>query len=182
MSDQENLDHLIASVSAAAADPALWTACVEELSTLLGSAAVVLTLRPPRSGRIDCVVTAGIAPDFRRAYADTYYARDPWVQRMAARPAGIAFGYELVPRWDLLRTDFYRDWMAPQGLLPELTVTGRILKRGKRPVSTLAAFRRRGTRMLRLEDVDLLRQLLPYLQRAVRSFGRVDGKSAKRSY
>jgi hypothetical protein len=171
MSDQDTLERLKATVSAAAADPALWTAFVEELSEVLGGAAVVLTLRPPCGGSADGVVTAGIAPAFRRAYADTYYARDPWVERMAARPAAIAFGYELVPRWDLLRTEFYREWMAPQHLLPELTIAGLILRRSTQPVSTLAAFRWRTTRMLQLEDVDLLRQLLPLLREAVRGFG-----------
>lgn len=181
MSDQDTLEHLKAMVSAAAADPALWTPCVEELSEVLGGAAVVLTLRPPCGGSTDSLVTAGVAPDFRRAYADTYYACDPWVERMAARPAGIAFGYELVPRWDLLRSAFYEEWMAPQHLLPELTIAGLILRRSTQPVSTLAVFRRRSTRVLQLEDVDLLRQLLPFLREAVHGFGQRGRRNEERA-
>lgn len=163
------MTQLITAVSRAATDPTQWAVCVAEVSTVLGGAAVLLTLRPPRRGDTGCVAAAGIAPEFIRSYVETFYACDPWVQRMSACPAGISFGYELVPRWELLRSEFYRTWMVPQELLPELSIAGLILKRGARPQSTFAAFRRRSGRMLRLEDIALLRRLLPHLQQAVRS-------------
>lgn len=163
------LTQLNSAVARAAADPKQWGTCVKEISTVLGGAAVLLTLRPPRHGDADCIVAAGIAVAFVDAYVDSYYRHDPWVERMVGRPPGIVFGYELVPRWELLLSTFYREWMAPQDLLPELSINGLILKQAARPVSTLAAFRRRGTRLLQIEDIALLRQLLPQLQRAVRA-------------
>ena len=181
LTEQQNMARLITAVSRAAADPTLWGACVSEMSAILGGVAVLLTLRPPRRGDTDCIAAADIAVPFIGAYVDTYYARDPWVARMAGQAPGIRFGYELVPRWELLQSAFYREWMVPQDLLPDLSINGLILKRGTRPIATLAAFRRRGTRVLRVEDVAMLRQLLPHLQRAVRATGRqrsaLDGNS-----
>ena len=163
---------LKAAVSAATSDPQLWPACVGEMSCVLGGAAVLLTLRPPLHGNAEWIATAAIAAQFVHAYAETYSARDPWVERLAAFPPGIRFGYELVPRWELLRSAFYEEWMVPQDLLPELSINGLILKRGGQPISTLAVFRRPGTRLLELEDIAVLRRLLPHLQHAVRSAGR----------
>jgi hypothetical protein len=168
LTEEEMVARLIAAVSRAAADPTQWGACVSEISAGLGGAAVLLTLRPPRRGDAECIAAAGIAAPFIDTYADTYYARDPWVKRMATQAPGIRFGYELVPRWKLLQSAFYREWMVPQNLLPELSISGLILKRGMRPTSTLAALRQHGTRLLQIEDVALLRRLLPHLQRAVR--------------
>ena len=133
---------------------------------MLGGAAVLLTLRPPSCHDPGSVVSVGIAETFVRSYAETYYLHDPWVERMASCPPGIGFGYELVPRWDLLRTIFYREWIAPQDLLPDLSIAGLVLQG---PLSTFAAFRRRGTRLFKLEDLSLLRRLLPHLQQAVRN-------------
>ena len=172
LTEDEMVARLIAAVSRAAADPAQWGACVSEMSAALGGAAVLLTLRPPRRDDADCIVAAGIAAHYITTYAETYYAGDPWVERMATHSPGIRFGYELIPRWELLQSALYREWMVPQGLLPELSINGLILKRGMRPASTLAAFRRRGTRFLQIEDIALLRQLLPHLQRAVRATDR----------
>lgn len=176
MSDQDTLKSLIVATAAAATDPAMWQPCIEEVSAILGGAAVMLTLRPPRHGDPGCVVAAAIAPDFIRTYVETHYAHDPWVERMATHGPGIRFGYELVPRWHLLRSQFYRAWMVPQALLPELSIV-LILKHGTRPLSTLAVHRRSDTRMLRLEDVHLLRRLLPHVQRAVRRTQRLQRAS-----
>jgi hypothetical protein len=136
---------------------------------MLGGAAVLLTLRPPSRYDTGAVIAVGIPENFVRSYVETHYLHDPWVERMAGRPPGIGFGYELVPRWDLLRTTFYREWMAPQHLLPDLSIAGLVLQGDCRPLSTFAAFRRRGTRLFTLEDLSLLRRLLPHLQQSARN-------------
>jgi len=181
LTEQQTMVRLITAVSRAAADPTQWGACVSEMSAILGGAAVLLTLRPPRRDDADCIAAAGIAAPAIGTYVDTYYAQDPWVARMAGQSPVIRFGYELVPRWELVQSGFYREWMVPQDLLPDLSINGLILKHGTRPTATLGAFRRRGTRVLQIEDVAVLRQLLPHLQRAVRATRRqrpaADGNS-----
>jgi hypothetical protein len=166
--DEETLERLIVTTCRAAGDPILLPACIAEVSAMLGGAAVVLTLRPPRADDLGSVIAVGIAENFVRSYAETHYLHDPWVQRLAGQPPGVAFGYELVPRWDLLRTTFYQEWIAPQDLLPDLSIAGLVLERDNQPLSTFAAFRRRGTRLFKLEDLNRLRRLLPDLQQAVR--------------
>jgi hypothetical protein len=168
MTEEETALRLSAAIARAGDDPAQWPGCLDELSATLDGAAVLLTLRPPHPEDVASVVAVGITPSFVRSYAETYYARDPWVERMSMHPPNIVFGYELVPRWALLRSEFYQAWMHPQDLLPERSIAGLILNHGARPLSTFAAFRRRGSRLLQLEDVALLRRLLPHLQGAVR--------------
>lgn len=136
---------------------------------MLGGAAVLLTLRPPRFDDPGSVIAVGVAESFVRSYAETHYLYDPWVQRWAGQRPGVGFGYELVPRWDLLRTTFYQKWIAPQDLRPDLSIVGLLLERDNQPLSTFAAFRRRGTRLFKLEDLSLLRRVLPDLQQAVRN-------------
>jgi hypothetical protein len=169
LTEQQTVTRLATAVSRAAADPTQWKPCLNEMSAILGGAAVLLTLRPPRYGDADCIAAAGIAAPFIGTYVDTYYTQDPWVARMAGESPGIRFGYELVPRWKLVQSVFYREWMVPQELLPDLSINGLILKDGTQPAATLAVFRRRGTRVLQIEDVAVLRRLLPHLRRAVRA-------------
>ena len=167
--DEGTLEQFIAATRRAAGDPTVVPVCVAEMSAVLGGAAVLLTLRPPRSHDPGAVVAAGVAENFVRSYAETYYLHDPWLQRLAGHAPGVGFGYELVPRWDLLRTIFYREWMAPQDLLPDLSMVGLVLDRDNQPFSMFTAFRRRGARLFTLEDLILLRRVFPDLQQAVRS-------------
>jgi len=137
------------------------------LSAQLGGAAVLLALRLPSPGDCGWLVTAEIAPEFRRAYAEGYFASDPWLRRMADRQPGVGFGYEILPRSALIHEEFYREWMQPQGFPQTPTIMGLCRTEAGRPRSTLAIFRTPATPVFQIEDVQLIRRLLPYLQRAM---------------
>ena len=171
VTEEETLARLSATVDRATEEALEWTLWLTEISATLGDAAVMLAVHSQRGDGAGQLIAVGILPDFVRAYEDTYFLQDPWAQRLSARTPWIGFGYELVPRWDLLRSGFYREWMAPQGLLPDLSIAGLILRHCGRPLVTLTAFRRVGGRVFQLEDITLLRRLLPHLQHALRTTG-----------
>jgi hypothetical protein len=141
-----------------------WAAWVESLSDVLGTAPVLLALGSPRAGGV--VVTAGIAAEFHQAYVQRYSACDPWVACMAAMPSRIVFGYEVLPRPLLRRSEFYTAWMAPQGFQDVPTINGVIRDQSNR-LSVLSIFRTRSTPVLQVEDLALLREVLPQLRRAL---------------
>ena len=145
---------------------ASWSPWVEELSAAFGEAAVLLAFGATATARPGAVLTVGIAPEFRRTYAQRYYAGDPWRQRLGTISSRIVFGYEVLPRPLLLRSEFYTDWMAPQGFHDVPTING-VIRAHSGAGAALAIFRARKTPMLQIEDLILLRELLPELQRAL---------------
>jgi DNA-binding CsgD family transcriptional regulator len=166
--DQHTHFRAVEMLFAAAADPVLWPACLEHLSTQLGGAAVLLTVHD-EVDRSPFVAAAEIAPELVRAYKDAYWKLDPWATRLAGRPSGtVGFGYEILPQPLLVESAFYHEWMQPQNLAPGPTLSGVLIAGAARSGATLHVFRRRGTRALQPEDVMVLRTLVPHLERAVR--------------
>jgi len=166
--DQGTHLRVLEMLFAAAAEPVLWPACLEHLSTQLGGAAVLLALHE-EVDRSPFAAAAEIAPEFVRAYKDAYWKLDPWATRLAGRPSGtVGFGYEILPQPLLVESAFYHEWMQPQNLAPGPTVSGVLIAGAARAGGTLHVFQRRGIRPLQPEDVIVLRTLVPHLERAVR--------------
>jgi DNA-binding CsgD family transcriptional regulator len=57
----------------------------------------------------------GFTADFRTLYENRYAAQNAWLRGASGLTAGLALtGAELVPNWELVRTDFYKSWLRPQ--------------------------------------------------------------------
>lgn len=57
----------------------------------------------------------GFSPDFRSLYKSRYAAQNAWLRRESGlTPGQTLTGAELVPNWELVRTDFYKSWLRPQ--------------------------------------------------------------------
>jgi hypothetical protein len=166
--DAVGVDGLVTVLRTPTVTPRVWDECARLLSVLMGDAAVVLALGYRRSGDAIFVASAGIDAVERQRYAQHYHACDPWVERIQGQPAGtVGFGYEWLPRWFLVDSDFCTEWLTPQGLQPTPCIRGVLFTDGTRPVATVGIFRRRRGRALGIQDVALMRTLMPHLRRAV---------------
>jgi len=145
-----------------------WKVFLDALSDALGGAAVVLVIGDDRTDRGPEVETAGIDEPFRVAFIEQFALRDPWIDRLARGPVGaVGFGYETLPRPLLTASRFYTEWMRPQGLAVTRTIHAVVGAGPDRTGCVLTVFQRADGPTLEIEDVALIRSLMPDLRQSV---------------
>ncbi len=114
----EHVSHLIARVYQAGLDTTSWQALVDELSTDFDGVGVSLIGHDMDGRRHLGALTAGYRPEFVATFEQHYAAINPWSQVMAAAPVGTAINSDaMLGREELMRTEFYNDWLRPQSNL-----------------------------------------------------------------
>lgn len=115
----DDLNSLIASVYEAALDPRLWSSTLEAAADhFQASKTLFYTLETPlTSGGF--FSSHNVASEAIAAYDARYRAMDAWIlghQRRFAGQEGAFTGDMLVPYGELVRTEFYADFMKPNDL------------------------------------------------------------------
>jgi DNA-binding CsgD family transcriptional regulator len=156
--DAELLDRLYE----APFEPKGWSPFLLALERFLGGTVGMLCMPAP-SFRQPGVV---IAPS--EAYRRRYHRIDPWLREARLLPAGeIISRRGAVGGQPLVRTPFYREWMAPQGLRAEPPLGG-VLERDEQGGCTLITLFRRSDARPGRRVSPVLADLMPHLRRAVR--------------
>jgi hypothetical protein len=158
---------LIDQIYLAAAEREQWTGFCSALSAALGGAAVGVSLEHPRPGEKGIGYGIGFDPAYCQSFRTRYYALSPWEEPLASLPVGaLAFGAHLVPDEVALRSEYYEEWMKPQGLLVGPTLCGVIGVHGAIR-SYLSVHRPKGVRECGAREYALCRLLMPHLRRAI---------------
>jgi len=155
---------LIELIYRAAVIPDLWNEFLEALSDELGAPVIGMNLEVPGLPAVGRVYRVNSPERFGAVF--TEYALRGEIPWDLSKVRGTRFhpGSELYPDADLLETDFYRDYMEPQGLSAPLgLVMGRV--RGQL-VATMGIYPRTEGRDLTVEDRVLLDTLAPHLSQA----------------
>ncbi|HUI27247.1 MAG TPA: helix-turn-helix transcriptional regulator [Candidatus Kryptonia bacterium] len=156
-----------------------WPFVAAELSTAMGGAAVLFTLRRPTPDDATAVIGTGIAAEFVDVYREQVGLNERWLPWAIEVPPGAVISVsDFLTERQFIRTAFFADWMRPQRLLPAPVVVAVVLTQAGRPVATVAIFRPWGSGPVGDPEVALLRRLMPHLQRAVAIH---DELSARRS-
>lgn len=124
----------------------------------------MLSLPSPSERGGGRIVVAGASnPGFIQSFKEYLWKLDPWRLYNHADPAAdMMLGRGIVSHADLVATEFYNDWMRPQGFLDSFAVN---LAPGTLE-SAVAAFRGPGSDYDE-EDLKLVRALTPHLRQAV---------------
>jgi DNA-binding CsgD family transcriptional regulator len=152
---------LIGTIYDAAADFSRWPDALRLISSASASHTTVLTRQGERPGE-----SWSIAPQCDPAYYESYrlyyHSVNPLWQRAASAPAGtVQTGSMIMPKSELFRTEFYNDFLAPQGggsMLSAVT----LVEEGRQ---TVIAMHRQHE--FEPEHIQLFQLLAPHLQRAV---------------
>lgn len=120
-----------------------------------------------------------VAPNLMKSYAQHYTYTNVWMKSISALPEGeVADSSSVYPESRLHASEFYADWLRPQGI--GYALGGPILKRG----SVVAMFsllrpERRGSYEER--QLQLMQMLMPHLRRACLLHQRLVRLRAERS-
>ena len=159
----------------AALAPERWEAFLEALSKELRAANLALLFRVPEGDDRGVVASVGVSEGHADAYRSHYHRLNPWrLFSPEAVEGEIRLGDAIVPEAELARTEFYNDWMRPQRIAHPLAAVLRNRTPGV-PLSELAGYREEGSGPFDRESLELVRRLIPHLQRALAIHARLGG-------
>ena len=170
----EVFDRLVSRIYEAALDSARWRVFVEELSGLAGGTIVGIEAHDYKD-KIHLGAINTHTPDFAASYGAYYSSINPWVPALAAMPIGTA---KLVDsywaREKLVRSEFYSDWLRPQGIL---TAAGIVLHRDEHRFLGLAInIDGKNEEEVTAPTLQLMDRLAPHLLRSFDLVRRVSGQ------
>lgn len=119
MPSDDVLHSLIQLIYEAAIEPDKWPAFLRNWAQAVGaqSAAIVVQDLKSRNGSIE--VNVGFDPECLRTYRNYYVALNPWVNRSEHLfvPGTVVNCDSLISPQELIRTEFYADWLRPYDYL-----------------------------------------------------------------
>jgi DNA-binding CsgD family transcriptional regulator/PAS domain-containing protein len=118
------------------------------------------------TGRLEHLID--IDTDYVASYESRYAGRDVWLhqEEYFRSPGAVWTSQQIVPDNELVTTDYYRDWLAPQDLLHHLF--GVLDRRGS-VVTYLVFGRSEDAGPFGETEIALLHDLLPKMQRGFRA-------------
>ena len=116
-----------------------------------------------RKNRFDEAVNFNMTPSNLRRYEEWYQFHDPMTFELRARRRATLVD-EVIPRDKLIRTEFYNDFLARDGLHHGVNM---FIFDGDRDLGDLRIWRARGRPDFCQRDLDLLDALEPHLRRAL---------------
>jgi len=159
------LGRYIDQIYQAAAAPDRWPAFLEALRGTLGAASITLVFYRDLGDGV--VYSAGLHEPFLEAYRSGFYRSNPWQAFLPRLGEGeVHLCESVVPESELRRSEFYNQWMRPQGIAhPFLAILSHAGPAAT--VSYLSGFREEASGPFQPEGLELVQRLVPHLQQAL---------------
>ena len=160
---------LIGLIYDAAAEPAGWSTFLGALGGALRAPAIGLFPFTPGSMNIRTSLCVGHGPEFLASF-DAYYGRpemNPYTQSVTPdmlAPGTVVRAEVLIPDRQLQRTEYFADWLRPQGI--GAGAFAMLASPGGAPL-VLSVGRPPTLGHLDMEELALLRMVTPHLERAL---------------
>jgi DNA-binding CsgD family transcriptional regulator len=155
---------LVGEIYDAAANPALRSAALEQVSNFVGGCAATILSRDAAGLSIEIHQHFGTDPRFRQLYRDRYVELDPLLDRHLEFAAEQTVGVtDIMPHSDFVATSFYREWVEPQGAIDLATVA---LERSDARTTILQVLRHRSRGTVDEAMRERMRLLAPHIQRS----------------
>jgi DNA-binding CsgD family transcriptional regulator len=157
---------LIELVYEAALDASRWQDFIQALSDAFRGAPAGIALQPPGSPLADVIFRSQgmFREEFHAQFAEHVQNGLPWEEGRRKHFVG-RFGLttEVIPDDRLRASDFYREWMVPQGLGPHPPIAHTIALDGGHPAAALAIFPTAATGPFTAADLAFGDLLVPHL-------------------
>ena len=177
MSGNHKLTHLIGHIYDATLDASLWRDVLDHAAQFIGGSAAVLLSKDPTARRVCLYHEAGVDPHYLQLYAHRYAALDPLTIPHyfgeIERPLAVA---DLLPYEEFLETQFYKEWVRPQGLVD---FVGAVLDKTATDVAMFGIFRHQRNGVADDATRRCMRVLVPHIRRAMMISRAVDSNQAE---
>jgi DNA-binding CsgD family transcriptional regulator len=162
---------LIEQVYAAAFEPSGWQRFVQSLSDTLGKSPVGFAMQLPGfplSGVF--FASEGFGDEFLEPFASVHAVQGlPWEEARRRNFVGrFGLATEVCSEAAIRDSDFYRDWMRPQGLAAHGPMGHTITLEDGKPATSIAIFAREGARPFDDAALAFADLLVPHLAQAMR--------------
>jgi DNA-binding CsgD family transcriptional regulator/PAS domain-containing protein len=171
---------LIGLIYESAVDPNLWQEFLKQFADAIGSTTSTLFFQDHDSRKGEVSVAHRYDPFYLRQYEVHFSAVNVWLQRLAnqTRSGDIRNTLDACSNSELVRTEYYNDWLRPQDLF--FGYGGTIFRNGA-VTTNIAAMRSRRAGPFGKQETALLQLLMPHLQRAIQLHRRLATAEAERN-
>jgi DNA-binding CsgD family transcriptional regulator len=162
--DNGDLTELIGCIYDSASDPERWSQFLSRLSHISESRSAILVMHNAGQAKHTVSSSWGFEERALRLYETRYGDLDPWTQRGLLLPAGyVCSSEELCPLEELTQTEIYNDFMRPYDVKHAMfgVVTNDIGS-----MATVSLFRDSKGGEFQMTQLEILRLLVPHVQRA----------------
>jgi DNA-binding CsgD family transcriptional regulator len=173
---QETVLDLVDRIYAAAEDPRLWDAFLEQLGRQLHSPFLAIGFEDFRNRTASIARSIGFDPGFQHDYEVYWAGRNVWMNAAVQRAGrgeggdGIVTSEHLLPKEVFLRTDFYNDFIKKMGLR---YLSGSVIYSDTTSLTHLSLIRPKRSGPYGDGEIALLRTLNPNLQRGLQLHRRI---------
>jgi DNA-binding CsgD family transcriptional regulator/PAS domain-containing protein len=120
-SQESSLSQLIGRIYDAALAPALWPSMLEQSCSFVGGYAANILWHDVATERSAVFHEFNVDPHYHRLYMEKYAAMNPLFPASTFLEPGLTYSIgDIVPMPEFVETDFYKEWVAPQGIVDAL--------------------------------------------------------------
>jgi DNA-binding CsgD family transcriptional regulator/PAS domain-containing protein len=152
-----------------------WQDFMLDLRELLGAHIATLILIPPSQDAKGVMLNVGGNMEGLESYSKKHYALDPFIDLPAGEVISLR---EFIDPKKLTASEFYKTTLAPAGIFD---ILGADLEVPNELSVRLRISRFKGAKPFGTEQKNLIRQLLPHLERAIRIHARLNKVESERA-
>jgi hypothetical protein len=158
---------LLELLYSAASNATSWVDFLQQYSKVLGAESAGFIVQNWMDSSFAVAASFGIDPAIQRLYDQYYWQTDEWFKRSRKliRPGPIFHGEELCSEAELLKSEFYNDYLKFSEML--FHEMGGVVAGAEGTIGVLTALRGRRRGAFEARDSQALKTLIPHIQRAL---------------
>jgi DNA-binding CsgD family transcriptional regulator len=171
MPSDSNVQELVKLTYEAAADPSRWNDFLRLFSETIHAPSATFLIHD-NARKASASAAVGIDPSWIKSYQEYFVTINPWLADRPFRRGVTAVGEEILSDRELVRTEFYNDFLRPKNWFYSCGV---LTAQDGSTTSEISALRSWRTGSFTSNEVALFEYLAPHLQCAVRIHNRIAG-------
>ena len=165
-------DELVKLTYEAATDRSRWNDFLRLFGEVVHAPSAVFLIHDKTRQKANASAVRGVDPGWVKSYQEYFVTINPWLEGRPFRRGFVAVGEQILNDRELVRTEFYNDFLRPQDWFHSCAV---LIAQDQSTRSEISAIRSRPAGGFNSDELALLEYLAPHLQCAVRIHNRIAG-------